>query len=783
MSCTKSTSKIFKSPNSILSKLWERYPGIILLTLITLVLSISLLPLCLFKGYDCHFDDFICQQIPFLLETKRMLASETPWWSWNTYFGENFLGSYSFYTITSPFAWIVALFPRDYILCGIIFALWLKCLSVGYSAYLYLKRMAISSQFCIIGGLLYCFSSFFITNLRYYHFCEPMIMFPLLLIAIENVIENRKYCYTLLSLASFGVVWINYYFALPSFLFAAIYMIFRLRFSERNLEVTSLTRIAKSCGAVLLGILLSSIILIPTILHVSGSTRAAMKVEEANILGYIGMFIDTIRAYIMPSIAEGIPKAFLHPNCDSRSLYLPVIGPSIVLFYIFSNKSQKHKWIKYLIATLLLIALTPLNGIFSGFSNSEYHRWYYALSLLFILASIYYLRDYKITHRQYWLYAGFATLYVAVTCCFTIAYLYLKHQPLSFNTREIIELVLTIFNFILLGLFAYSKKQKIQYLIYLVCISSCASFGASVYLNLLSGNINEPGCGRIKKYVIDNPLEYNLDSFKYRIDANNTIRNIYLLKNRPGTTSFHSVFDKNQNDYRAIIDLTPRDPSMKIYKGRVAHDILLSVKDFYDYREIEWDEQEQLPAEALQLTDSLNRYSRYAFKYYVPIGFCYDTYVKRSDYDALYSHMTDPVKPMLINLVIEDSDVDYVDDLMKEVSFINPDTISFEQIVSKLRRYTATSFEGDTHGFTATTDLDSNHIMFFSVSPDPGFTAFIDGERTKIIPANLGFSAIIVPAGNHLIRFEYFPVGLKLGAMCTIAAGLILLLIAYNERK
>jgi uncharacterized membrane protein YfhO len=73
--------------------------------------------------------------------------------------------------------------------------------------------------------------------------------------------------------------------------------------------------------------------------------------------------------------------------------------------------------------------------------------------------------------------------------------------------------------------------------------------------------------------------------------------------------------------------------------------------------------------------------------------------------------------------------------------------------------------------------------MFFSVSPDPGFTAFIDGERTKIIRANLGFSAIIVPAGKHLIRFEYLPVGLKLGAMCTFVAGLILLLIAYNERK
>ena len=49
--------------------------------------------------------DFLTQQIPFMLESKRCLLSGTPFWSWNTFLGANFVGSYSFYVYGSPFFW------------------------------------------------------------------------------------------------------------------------------------------------------------------------------------------------------------------------------------------------------------------------------------------------------------------------------------------------------------------------------------------------------------------------------------------------------------------------------------------------------------------------------------------------------------------------------------------------------------------------------------------------------------------------------------------------------
>jgi hypothetical protein len=300
-------------------------------------------------------------------------------------------------------------------------------------------------------------------------------------------------------------------------------------------------------------------------------------------------------------------------------------------------------------------------------------------------------------------------------------------------------------------------------------------------LNLLSGDINNSDDANLQQYVISNELEYNDEPFTYRADYRSSLINIGLLKNRPGVRSFHSILDKEQSDYYKIIERTndSRYAIINCVCSRVSHDILLSTKEYYDYREVKLEYEQDVDTSAIALVDSLKGYSKYEFKYYVPMGFCFDSYISRSEYDALYEKLEDPVKPMLINLVVEDADINELRTLLKHGKAENADTLSFEPIVAKLRRHTATKFAGDTHGFSATTDLDSTRVMFFSVSPDPGFTATIDGGPTKIFRANVGFSAIVVPKGYHEIRFEYRPYGLLVGAVCSLIALVVLLLLFY----
>ena len=62
-------------------------------------------------GYFVYYGDYNAQQIPFYKVCIEAVQSGNFGWNWQTDLGANFIGSYSFYTLGSPFFWLAALFP------------------------------------------------------------------------------------------------------------------------------------------------------------------------------------------------------------------------------------------------------------------------------------------------------------------------------------------------------------------------------------------------------------------------------------------------------------------------------------------------------------------------------------------------------------------------------------------------------------------------------------------------------------------------------------------------
>ena len=62
-------------------------------------------------------------------------------------------------------------------------------------------------------------------------------------------------------------------------------------------------------------------------------------------------------------------------------------------------------------------------------------------------------------------------------------------------------------------------------------------------------------------------------------------------------------------------------------------------------------------------------------------------------------------------------------------------------------------------------ELVSDGWLVLRDSHDVGWVAYLDGERTPIVPADLLFRAVRVPAGKHRIRFEYDPTSFTLGTI------------------
>ena len=145
------------------------------------------------EGYFLFYGDFNVQQIPFYKHCHEMLRSGNFAWDWGTDLGVNFIGSYSFYTIGSPFFWLTLPFPTDWVPYFIGPLLILKFACSALSGYLYIRRFTRTPEAARIGGLLYAFSGFAVYNIFFNHFHEAIVFFPLLLLSVELLItENRR---------------------------------------------------------------------------------------------------------------------------------------------------------------------------------------------------------------------------------------------------------------------------------------------------------------------------------------------------------------------------------------------------------------------------------------------------------------------------------------------------------------------------------------------------------------------------------------------------------------
>ena len=97
------------------------------------------------EGYFFFFGDFNVQQIPFYQLCHQAIKSGEIGWNFTTDLGVNFIGSYTFYTITSPFFWLTIPFPNSWVPYFMGPLLMLKFALSAASAFVYIRRFSFCS--------------------------------------------------------------------------------------------------------------------------------------------------------------------------------------------------------------------------------------------------------------------------------------------------------------------------------------------------------------------------------------------------------------------------------------------------------------------------------------------------------------------------------------------------------------------------------------------------------------------------------------------------------------
>lgn len=746
------------------------------------------LPLIIYdKGYFLYYGDFNVQQIPFYQMIHDSIKNGEFFWNFKTDLGVNLIGSYTFYLLTSPFFWLTLIFPSNAVpyLMGPLLILKFGCLSL--SSYIYLKRYVKNPKIAILGAALYAFSGFSIYNVFFNHFHEAMIVFSLLLAAIDKFMyEGTRH---IVCLAVFTSCFINYYFFVGQVIFVVLYWTFKTFYGDFKVNIN---KIAILIFESVLGVLLSSVMLLPSIMAIIQNPRInSIPVGwEALLYGKEQRYIHIIECLFFPPDIPARPN--FTPDSDAKwaslGAWLPMISMSGVIAWL---QIKREHWLKKFLVALFVFALVPvLNSVFQLFNSAYYARWFYMLTLMMCLATVMSLQYSKVDWQNAIKWTTIITIAIAFPIGFTrksnannisfIKSFGLMNYPDRFWIYVSFSLIGILATAIIMSVYKHNKTKMIKNLSMFLFSTI---FLYSTYVLSLGKAQSYDTHNFIIPHCLNGKEEFNISDIEScRVDVYNGMDNQAMFWQFPTIQAFHSIVPGSVMEYYPSVGVK-RDvgsrPETKFFGIRA----LTSCKWLFDYSGNDksfggpFKDNPKMPG--WEYYGNQNNFDIWENKYFVPYGFSYDNYVSLENFNNTLEANRNLL--MMKAIVLDNNQIQKYADILQELKNTSAIDYSNEAYFSdciEKKNNSCSYFSYDKFGFSAKFEntSDKDKLIFFSVPYESGWKAYVNDTPVQIDKVNIGFMAIRVPANQTSnIRFNYFTPGLKFGA---ITSGIALIIFA-----
>ncbi len=759
------------------------------------------------NGYFLFYGDFNVQQVPFYQMCHRAVREGNIFWNWDTDLGVNFIGSYSFYLLGSPFFWLTLPFPTEFVphLMGPL--LILKFGLSAFTAYFYIRRFVNRPQSAMLGGLIYAFSGFSVYNIFFNHFHEAIVFFPLLLLALEVFItENRR---GWLALAVFICAVSNYFFFFGMAVFCVIYWFIR---TVSGCWKISVAKFFAMVLEVLIGGLMACAILLPTVFALVQNSRLDNFLYGWNAFLYNDeqRYLYIIQCFFFPPDLPARPIFFADANAKWSSVggWLPLVGMTGVIAWL---QYKRGNWLRRLILVLGFMAAIPiLNSAFVMFNEAYYTRWFFMPVLMMALATVMALEDHAIpVNRSFRWAAGITAAFALVVGLFPAGvdengkitrfglFTADSGEVKTFMTRFWVTVVIAVTALIVFRLLLVFIKRNTR-AFYALAISGVCVFSLLYSFYFIA-------CGKTHSYnvqdvmidqLLENRVDLDGDRDNYRIDVYDGVDNTGMFLDYDSINAFHSIVPGSVSEFYEWVG---EERGVASRPGVYTYGIrsLLSVKYLLDpntgddFTNSYGDP--KMPGFAL-IDEDMNGYQVWENQNYIPYGFTYDYFMtaEQADYYGENNRHLMLLKAMLLDEeqikkysgVLTNIAKDYIigNELDIEGGFnLNRQDVDFSDEAyaadCEARRKTAASrFTKDNTGFTATINLAKENLVFFAVPFEEGWTATVNGKEVDIERVNGGFMAVLAPEGESTIRFEYMTPGLIPGIVLSIGGVAILVI-------
>lgn len=750
--------------------------------------GVLLLPFVIIdRGFFVYYGDYNAQQMPFYKTCIEAVQSGNFGWNWKTDLGANFVGSYSFYTLGSPFFWFAALFPvaiSQYLMAPL---LALKIALSSFFAFVFIRRFVTKPQNALIGGLLYAFSGYSMYNIFFNHFHEAIVFFPLLLIGLEEAVVNKRR--GALALAVAINAFVNYFFFIGECIFLVLYFIARLigdsrfRFGVRDFFCLAFEAVC--------GLLIAGILFIPSIFQVLDVPRSTSMLNGWDFLFYnknqrYGLILE---AMFFPG--EIPARSSMFESADAKwssvALFLPLFSLSGVLALVkgaSTEASRRMKWLRILLPACFVITMIPgLNSSFVLFNYSFYTRWWYMPELLCALATVYVLE-----HEEFDLKFGVKFCAVAVVLISLLAVFFpmkdketdqilpriaVKISPAVFVNIGI-AIAMTVVAFSMLH---WRKRDSAAKFTKKVTAGVVVCSMALGYYFVSYGRILGPYLGDYNSKV---SAQIHIDDPEFhRMESLDSLNNINMLWDMSSLKSFTSIIPSSTFDLYDLLGIersVNSNPKTENYALRSLTNVrYLIVSQNTDEKKLD-DALKDMPM--FEFMEEQDGYDIYRNTVALPMGYAYDTYIL--DSDAKKQTKVDNL--MVGSAILTEEQAEKYSDILLERK---PESLNDEQRYERFltdaeerQALGAKQFSVNSSGFTAVTDYTSEKLMVFSVPYDKGWsgTVSVQGaapQALEVDKVNGGFIGVRIPAGVCEISFTYKTPGGSLGIICTVA-GIVL---------
>lgn len=693
------------------------------------------------KGLFFIGSDFNLQQMIFGEVMNYSLKEGSYLWTWFNDLGSDFIGAFSFYNLFSPFNVFTYLFPARWYpyLCS--FLTIVKFGVGGLTSYLFLKRYVKNKKLVLLGSLLYSFSGFQFTNMLF-HYYDSVVLFPLLLYALDNLIYDNKKGYFALTVSLLAFT--NWFMFIGEVVFVVIYYIVKVICKSYVFDLKKFFNILLEG---VLGTLLASVVLVPSLFFTISNPRISNSFTLSSSLKYSSLinYIEIFRAFFFPSEVM-TPRAYLDTaNYASVDLYLPFVGSVLAISY---SISKKKSWISILMFTCIFFMLVPiLNSSFFLFTTSYYARWFYMPTLVLALLSI------KCIEENISIKSGtiisFLSLGVMILSYFVLKYRYPEGKYIHDIKYLIMMISFMIINLVILILI-YKSKNRLKYLFIFTILFVGIWSNYSIY-----------------KYRC-NSLEYNKRFYNY-IHSYKEIKFDDLVRTNSFTGCFSNqgIIFKNGNllSFNTNMEGSAFEFYNSVdYQRLVSTSILvdsplnqfLSVKYFISCTDEEKDD--------YKLYKDTKNYKIYLNDNYKEMGFVFNKYISNKEF---LEKSTEEKYNIINSMIILDDE-----QITKYKDYYNEDV-----------KVNSNKFKFINNGFISDIDVSKDTLVLYSVPYDKGWKAFNNGREVEIENVDNGMMAIKINKGMNNVKFTYYPRGLKLGLWLSIISYIGLLIYCIKSKR